>query len=35
MFGLESEYATAASVGNAAMTAVLGTFFPNANKKEQ
>jgi len=28
MFGLESEYATAASVGNAAMTAVLGTFWP-------
>lgn len=32
MFGLESDYATSAAVGNAAITAVLGMLFPNANK---
>ena len=34
MFGLESEYATFASVGNAAMTAVLGSFWPDSRTDE-
>ena len=35
MFGLESEYATAASVGNAAMTAILGTFWPSSQAERE